>query len=476
MGFMDFEHLFKPLNGVRSPLVVGTSGGPDSLCLLHGLLQGSWDLVPVYYDHQIRKETSEEADLITEMLADWGLSTVVGRGDVPAAADEKGLSLEEAARKMRYQFLFKHAEEIRAGAVLVGHHADDQVETILMNLLRGTGLSGLTGMSKTTRPTPWSESIPLIRPLLPVWREAILRYCSSHGIRYLVDPSNSDPGFYRNRIRKELIPVLETYNAGVRSHLFQTAEILRADQEILKEAEESSWKAIQPEYGPGWVSIQRSGFLELPLGLQRRVIKRGFRELIPGSEQVSFQHLNTAVEVILSGDEGVSRNLVHQISVHLRGEKIYLAGTETPLPHHGDFPRVEPGSLLRLRPPGELVLEGGWILAVVEENLEESEPVIVDPDPFRAVMDSKAAGEELRVSGRREGERMRPLGMSSGSIKLSDLMINEKLPVYARDHWPVVRSGDRVIWVPGVRLAESVRVDESTRRVYVLTLARRPGP
>jgi tRNA(Ile)-lysidine synthase len=471
---MDFTELLLVLEGLKPPVVVGVSGGPDSLCLLHGLLGQGWEIVPVYFDHQIRPDSGEEAGRLSAQLEEWGLTLVIGRGDVPAAASREGASLEEAGRKLRYRFLFQTAEQTQAGAVLVGHHADDQVETMLMHLLRGSGLSGLTGMERFSLPNPWSGTIPLVRPLLKVWQEEILHYCDQHDLQYFIDPTNRDPNFLRNKIRQELIPILESYQPGVKNRILQTVHILQEDQKVLVELEDRTWEDLRPEHGTGWIAFELTGLLEQPIGLQCRLVRKAFLKLKPGGSDLGFRHLTRAVEFLKSGQYGRPLEMVNLVTLEVRGGQVYLAEEGAELPP-GKYPQLPAGEVYTMHLPGEFSLGDQWMLKAVVRDLEELREGegVVDRDPYRAVIDRRTIGDQLEAAGRRPGERIRPLGMRTGSVKLADLMINEQVPAFARENWPVIRKDGQVIWIPGLRLADSVRVTEDTAQVIVLTLVRR---
>jgi tRNA(Ile)-lysidine synthase len=470
---MDFTELLQVLEGLQPPVVVGVSGGPDSLCLLHGLIEQGWETHPVYFDHQIRPDSADEARQLSAQLEGWGVSLVTGRADVPAAANQEGSSLEEAARNLRYQYLFQTAQETQAGAVLVGHHADDQVETILMHLLRGTGLSGLTGMKRFSLPNPWSERIPLVRPLLEVWREEILRYCGQHDLQFITDPTNSDLNFLRNSVRQELIPALESYQPGVKSRILQTGQILQEDHKVLAGLEDRSWEDLQPERGTGWIGFDLAGLLELPVGLQRRLVRKAFQELKPHGSDLGFRHLTRAVDYLQTGQYQKPLVMVNQVALEVRGTQVYLAEDKAQLPT-GSYPQLPAGEVYTMNLPGKFSLGNSWVLQAVKRDLRELKEGegLMDRNPYRAVIDSRMIGKQLKAAGRRPGERIRPLGMKKGSIKLADLMINEKVPAFAREHWPVIRKDEQVIWVPGLRMADAVRVTEDTERVFVLTLVR----
>ncbi|HEY2979690.1 MAG TPA: tRNA lysidine(34) synthetase TilS, partial [Anaerolineales bacterium] len=197
-------------------IVVGVSGGPDSLCLLHLLHQAGYPLLVAHFNHQIRPEAGDEAGAVEQFAARLGLRCVVGSADVSAHAQKNGLSIEEAARALRYGFLFEQARQAGAQAVAVGHTADDQVETVLMHFLRGAGLNGLQGMGYRTILRTFDSAIPIVRPLLGIWREEVLAYCTTYGLQPHFDRSNASPEYLRNRLRHTLIPVLESYNPKFR--------------------------------------------------------------------------------------------------------------------------------------------------------------------------------------------------------------------------------------------------------------------
>ena len=228
------------------PVVVGVSGGPDSLALLHILRRLAPDyrvaLHVGHLEHGIRGEASREDAAFVRAIAEaWGLPVTVAARDVPAIARERGLAIEEAARQERYRFLGELARSIGGTTVAVAHHADDQVETVLMHLLRGAGLSGLRGMRPLSRldalrfgddedlaPEDKNDGIRLARPLLYVERAAIEAYCEAQGLRPRFDRSNLDTTYFRNRLRLELIPYLEAFNPNVRQVIRRTAEVLAA--------------------------------------------------------------------------------------------------------------------------------------------------------------------------------------------------------------------------------------------------------
>ena len=225
------------------PVLAGVSGGPDSLCMLDVLRQLGYRLIVAHLDHSLRPDAAQEAEHLRQLVEGYGLPFVLERGDVQAYAASHRLSIEEAAREVRYRFLFEQAARHQAQAVAVGHTANDQVETVLMHLLRGSGLTGLRGMSYRSLPNPWSQTIPLVRPLLGAWREQILSHLEQNGLQPSLDASNLDTRFYRNRLRHELIPQLENLNPGVRQRLWQMADVLAEDEAVLEMMEQTAWES-----------------------------------------------------------------------------------------------------------------------------------------------------------------------------------------------------------------------------------------
>ena len=202
--------------------------------------------------------------------------------DIAAYAKENGLSVEEAARKRRYPFLYNVAEKHQAQAVAVGHNADDQAETVLMHLLRGAGLDGLSGMRMRSYNADWNEQIPLVRPLLQTWREEILAYCEEHELEPLIDSSNTDTVYFRNRLRHELLPNLETYNPQIKPQLWRMADTLAGDREIVEQHINAVWDKVLVEDSQDCLTFNRQTFLEKGQGVQRRLLRRALNQLRPG--------------------------------------------------------------------------------------------------------------------------------------------------------------------------------------------------
>ena len=459
------------------PLLAGVSGGPDSLCMLDALHHLGYRVVVAHLDHSLRAESGQEAELLRQWSDSHSLPFVLEKADVQAYADHQGLSTEEAAREVRYRFLFKEAGRLNAQAVAVGHTADDQVETVLMHLLRGSGLAGLRGMSYRSLSNPWSASIPLVRPLLGVWREEILEYLQQRKLQPHIDLSNLDKRFYRNRLRHELVPQLEKLNPGARLRLWQMAEILGEDEQVLEGAEQEAWQVCLPEHGQGAIALDAKSLQSQPKGIQRRLLRRAIGYLRPGLRDIDFRTVERALSFLDEASRSGQSDLAAGLRMELEDGRLWLAAWEAHLPGAG-WPQVPPGDALWLDAPAGrpalIELSAGWRLQAETLAIRDTlrAQVLANADPYQAWLDRDKLVLPLQVRSRLPGERFHPLGMGGHSLKLSDFMINVHLPPRARAGWPLVVSGEQVAWVPGYGIGEHCSVTGGTHQIVHLELSR----
>lgn len=447
------------------PLLVGVSGGPDSMALLHLLnsLYSSAALTVAHLNHQLRPGAAAEAQLVAGTASSRGMACFVDEVDVAMLAKDEGLSLEEAGRLARYRFFAKTAVEIGASNVAVAHNADDQVETILMHLLRGSGLAGLRGMAPVS-PMPGAPEINLLRPLLGVGRTEIERYCHQQGLQPVEDDSNLDTTFYRNRLRHELIPFLEQFNPQIRRRLQHTASLVAADYEALEQQLRHAWERILREEGDGWLSLDREAWLEMPLSIRRSSLRRAVGLLRPDLRDVSFRPIEHARLLVEQGQSGKQASLPGELALHVRYDRIVIDGQLASLPSNS--PQLADGQSLFLPIPGRASLTGGWIIEAGVLNQPDFSLIKRNQDPWVAFID--VADTVLQLRPRRPGERFQPLGLGGKSARLKEVMINRKIPVQMRRNWPVVANDDHLVWLTGHQLDERAQVTSQSQRVVKL--------
>ena len=372
--------LFSPAETV----VVGVSGGPDSLCLLHLLRRLAPELRlwlhVAHLHHGLRgAEADADAAFVAELADCWGLPCTVGRIDVAALAREAGLSLEEAARQARYRFLAEVAEAGGASTLAVGHNVDDQAETVLMHFLRGSGAAGLRGMLPRTPlddyrlfpaedgdlGDPLSLSGPrvavsprlhLVRPLLAIPRTDIEAYCAEYRLAPRTDRSNEDTTFFRNRLRHELLPLLETYNPGIRHVLAHTAEVLAGDHEVLHREIEETWKSLVAVEGSEEICFSLPIWRDLPLGLQRATVREAVHRLRHSVRDINWEHIERAVWLAREGHTGQAATLAAGLELQMGYDSLRVAAEG--MPSQVDLPQLSE-SVPRPRPGRQRSAAGG---------------------------------------------------------------------------------------------------------------------
>jgi len=455
----------------KRQIVVAVSGGPDSLCLMDLLRGAGYPIIVAHFNHKLRENSDAEATAVETTAARLGLPSIIESANVRAFADEKKLSIEDAARTLRYRFLFTLARQHRAQAVAVGHTADDQVETVLMHFLRGAGLTGLKGMTYRTVLSVVDVEIPLVRPLLDVWREETVVYCAGQGLRPHYDPSNDSLNFLRNRIRHLLIPNLETYNPRFREAVWRTAQLLQTDHEILLQAVDAAWARAVVNESSGLVVFDFSALTGLSVGLQRHLFRRAVERIHPAAD-VTYAALDRMTAFLSDSRQNGFLHLSGGLRLLREAGQVYIAGSEATLPFER-WPQLPAGAdLLPLTVPSQVELPGGRKLGAEARNIPAlaREQARENEKPYQAWLDAETFQGELHVRVRREGDRFEPLGMDGHSQKLSDFFTNEKLPQRARERWPLLCAGDQIAWIPGYQPAHPFRLTKSSRRILYFTL------
>lgn len=501
----DIEIIFREncqLNFNR-PILIGVSGGPDSLCLLESLHQAGYKIILAYFNHQLRIESATEASGLKEIAAEKKISSVFGTGDVRKFSETEKLSLEEAARILRYRFLFEQAREHDVQAVAVGHTADDQVETVLMHFLRGAGLNGLQGMRYRTLLPEFDRHIPIVRPLLDVRRREIVAYCAANGLQPYHDSSNDSLDFKRNRIRHRLIPELERYNPRISETILRTSKSLAGDYEIISAVLSTAWKECVTEccvnirtdsldytdnsqdansdnYArsskserQGIITFNANLLKSYSRGLQQNLIRRALNHLTLDTGDIRFSVVDRAAKFILENKSGVI-DLSGGIRMFREGDFFFLAQRDADLPVDTWPQMPDHQEILSLPIPGQLNLAGGWhmICEQWDAPVHAMEKRDKKNDPFQVWLDADCLPKVLEVRTRRPGDRFAPFGLNGHTMKLSDFFINEKIPARARNGWPLLCTRNAVVWIPGVRPAHPFCITEKTGQIIHFALSK----
>lgn len=457
LTFCDREDLIHPGDTV----VIGFSGGPDSVCLLYLLNQIAGDrdirLVAAHIHHGIRGEEADRDAIFSRNMSEkLGIPYEERHVDAPGKAREEGLTLEEAARILRYEQLRQICEKYAPAKIALAHHADDRAETILMNLFRGTGVAGLTTM------TPCSPSG--IRPLLFVGKKEIIEYLQENNIDYVEDSTNFNPDHTRNRIRHELLPLIEEMYPRASEHLLATADDLceweryleaQADRAQVKGKEEAKSRIVISEYKNHDPVIQ--------ILLLRRVLKT----VIPGVKDVSRKHYDELMRMIEDPlMTGTSLSLPQGVRAVRTHEYLEFVTGEPGKPEYFEVPLVIPGETDMPE------LSEKWVLEANVLPPGEKKVKIFQEKDYTKYFDYDKIGNSVLLRNPKEGDFF-TINRAGERKKLSRFFIDEKIPREQRAKKLVLADGSHVIWAFPDRISEYYKVTDETRRVLKIT--RRKG-
>ncbi len=436
-------------------VLVAVSGGPDSVALLYFLkhMEPLYDLrLHIFHlNHKIRgAEADKDAEFVAALAARLDIPVTLESYDVPALMERERLSLEEAAREARYRLMDRLAVELEVDRIALAHHADDQVETFLMRLVRGAGLEGLAAM-KPVRGI-------YIRPFIEVGKGDILNYIRDNDFTYRVDASNEDLSILRNRVRSDLVPLLTSYNPQFKGSLLKTIEIVREDQSHLSELTDGVFDLLA-ETGDGIVRIEMQAVEAQPLSLKRRLIRKCIKWAKDDLRGIEFKHIEAILDALQIVPVRFELELPGGIVVFAEYESLVFARKQL-----FEGPPLKPVKLIvpGITPIGLLGIE-------IEAQYQTAGDIIFAGDGDVAHLDADRIPAELKIRTRKPGDFFVPFGMM-GEKKLQDFFVDEKVPRRQRDKVPIIAAGDQIVWVAGFRIDERFRVTAQTKRVLVLHL------
>lgn len=444
----------------KDSLLLGVSGGPDSLTMLDLFCrikeQFAFELIVFHLNHKFRSEASEEASFVAKTAQEYQLKSVIEEFDVPAYIEEKGLSSEEGAREIRFKFLLKWANSLGLKKIALAHNRDDLVETVFLNLVRGTGLKGLSGIAPVTR----LDKIEIIHPLLIFSREDIEQYCIIRGLKPVHDATNKETVYTRNKIRHRVIPYLEReINSGVKETIARMAVNIREEDAFLNQLADENLDNILLEKGDKEVVLSLSLLKKVPVVLRKRIF-RSLVSMIKGNDLDLYSyHLNMLEDLVLRGSTGKMITLKGNLRVKRAYDKLIF--------RLNDSEDDNISFSQQLSVPGKIELPGRKII--------ETEILPFFPDwRKRAVKkevclcDADQVELPLTVRNREPGDRFIPLGMT-GEKKLKDFFIDEKIPQTERNHTPLILDKrGRIIWLAGLRMDERFKITSNTNTILKL--------
>lgn len=462
-------------------VLVAVSGGPDSVALLHVLvgLRAAWNLRPsaFHLNHLMRgRDSDEDARYVVDLCDSLQVPLSLEEFDVRAFAAAKGLSRQEAAREVRYRLLEKVARDLGARRIALGHNADDQVETVLMWLLRGAGMGGLSGIPPVRG--------MLIRPLMEIPRRDIEEYCRRENLAPRLDASNQKPIYLRNRIRLELVPFLERhFNPAVRLSILRVAEVAREEDSLLDRYARDNYRRLVRETstadeGMPAVEFAPEDLRAIPRALERRLVRLCFERVRGDLRRLSLHHVDSVVRLAHAGKTGSVVELPGGVFVRLCYDRLVFQthkGSREPA-------RIYPKSLLKVPGVTEVKELGVRIRTELKEVTPGDIQAYVPParcagkgpkmlgfshGALREAFDAGAVHLPLWVRGREAGDRLQPLGFPH-MRKLKNVLIDAKIPREVRDSVPIIGDSDGILWAAGVRRSDRAKLARHTREIVVI--------
>ncbi len=443
-------------------VVVAVSGGPDSVALLH-ILDSLKEVYGIrlhaaHLEHGLRGEESvEDMKFVESLCESLSIPLTTGSEDIGEIAKRDGLSVEAVARKARYAFLDEVLMETGFTKLATGHNANDQAETVLLNLMRGSGLAGLSGMKP-------AMDDRIVRPLIEARSSEIAAYLKKKNIAYRIDSSNADTRFERNKVRSVLIPLIEKeFNPSIVDSLARTASVFSMVYEFFKEEVNKCMQtAVKTEEGR--VTINLEPFNHYPEIVKLFTFHRILRSLEDDAQVISYDTLSALLNVAEKSASGSRIDIGAGIVALKEFESIVIGR---------DLALYEPYEV-QLNVPGETVIEGaGYVYRV--EVLKETPAT---PDVYKSgetvYFDFNEIGLPLVARNWREGDKFVPFGLK-GSKKVHDVFIDEKVPISERSMIPLVCDAGGVVWVTGVRRADRARVTDKTSTIAKITYSKKRG-
>lgn len=434
-------------------IILGLSGGPDSICLLSILSKLSnvhqFKLYPVHINHMLRGNESEDDEhYCREVCENLGLNIQVFRFDVTRISNEKKISIEETARELRYECFRNIAKHLNGALIAVAHNKNDQAETLLMRIARGTGIEGLRGME--------FKNGDIIRPLLSTSRNEIEDYCHKNNLMPRIDSTNLKNIYHRNKIRLDLIPYMEEkLQVNVSEALFRLSQNAKADFEYLDYCAKRDYDLCKIEEGKTQIKLDLKSLSKLPYGAINRIIKNSIIKIKGSTKNIEAVHLNNVCDLIINGRTGS----IIQLPMGIRVLKSYEC-VKLYIEHEGNSKSsLETAQLII---PGETFLESGH--SFITEIVTKEDYTKCKENDYIQYFDFDALSGGIIIRSRSSGDYIYPYN-GNGRKKLKDFFIDSKINQEKRDIIPLLAYKNEIIWIVGLRTSDNFKVTENTNRV-----------
>ncbi len=454
------ENTIKKYNMIEmnDKIVAGISGGPDSMCMLHILIRlreiYNLSIYGAHLNHQFRgEEADRDAEYVKYICREWGIPVFFKVFDVPAFAKESGLSAEDAGRIIRYRLYDEAVSKVGANKIAVAHNLNDHIETIFMNLIRGSGVEGLIGI----------EAIrdKIIRPLINTNRKDIEEYCDTNGIIPRIDKTNLEPIYGRNKVRLELIPYIEeNLNANIMNTLNRFSDIVFIENDFLDKESQKAFLDVAKHFDNS-IKYSIIKLSSLHTALKRRVIRIGIEKLSGSLKNIEYKHIEDILNII-NNKTGSAVMLPKGIIAYVSYDNLIIKHNikeETEkFCYNLEFDKDNFIPSLKL----SILLD-----SVSKEKIYDLKYMTDE-----VYIDKEGIKDSLVIRSRNAGDMFSPIGFK-GSKKLKSYFIDEKVPREERDSIELIADGKEIVWVVGKRLSEKYKITENTKEAVRIRITRR---
>ena len=440
-------------------ILIALSGGPDSVFLFHNLRKLkdiiSFNLYASHINHMYRgKDAMHDEEFVRDLCQKYGVRLFVKRKNAAEYARELKVTEEEAGRVLRYGFFNENLSQIGGGKIALAHNLNDQAETVLQRLIRGTGIDGLSAMS--------FQKGNLIRPMLNVSRDEIMAYLHENNYQYCIDITNSQDIYGRNKIRLDLIPYLEkNFSPNIQATLSRMAEAMERDKKIIEKYIDIKFKELLKDRSGSKLVLDLNLLRALDVGERGRIIRRGIEELKGNTVNVEMKHIDNAISLMDAGKTGKKIDLTGGFTIEISYDNFIINKRLDKVPEF-EY-NIALNEITHIKEVNKT------LLARVFEAGTETWEDIEDKDSF--CVDFDLVKGSLTVRNRRPGDSITPCGME-GSKKVKDVFIDLKIPKEERDSRLIVADDENIIWLEGYRINDKYKINESTKKILKISTGR----
>lgn len=440
-------------------VVLGLSGGPDSVCLLHILkqLESEYNIsiYAAHLNHQIRGiEAQKDVMYISQLCDSLGVKFFVKSINVPKYCEENGLSIEEGARKLRYEMFYEIKQKTKSNKIAIGHNLNDQAETILMRMMRGTGLQGLKGID-------YKRDDTIIRPILDIERSSIEAYCEQHNLNPRIDSTNLENIYTRNKIRLDLIPYMqENFNNNIVESICRMGNNLKLDSDYIEQEGINKFKEVSKSQYDGKVEIALDKYINLHKAIKTRIIRNSIKYILGDTNFVDQKHIEDILE--LEDDNKINKKLVlpRGLFVYRNNESILFTNKEITYEEIEYSYRLPKDGVIKIKELGVFVETKTISIERFKSMKVDKSSKVFDLDKFKGgiIVRNRESGDKIKLAG--------------GSKKLKNLFIDLKIPREERCKVPVVVDENEVVCVGNYKMSENYKIDANTKEVLKITFKK----